>query len=136
MAEVSDGMVMLATVAALSGLEWVWGAVVAGGLLLAWSLTPFRAGRAQRSSGAPARRTLAIYPLLWVRRPDEVAALLKHQPGVEAVDLDLRHGQARVTFDPVLTSVARLESFVDECARHCGGTRAPDHACPTDPHET
>lgn len=128
-------MVMLATAAALSGLEWVWGGVVAGGLLLGWSLTPFRPGRAQRSSGAPARRTLAIYPLLWVRRPDEVAALLLQQPGVQAVELNLGHGQGRVTFDPSRTSIASLESFVDECARHCGGTRAPDHACPTDPHD-
>lgn len=135
MAEVSDGMAILVTAVALSGLEWLWGGVVAGGLLLAWSLAPVRTQRPRRSSGAPDRSTVAIYPLLWVRRPNEVATLLEQQPGVRAVKLDLTRGQARVTFDPRATSIARLHSFVDECARHCGGTRAPDHACPTDPHD-
>ncbi len=123
---------MLVTASALSGLEWLWGGVVAAGLLLAWSLTPVRTNRARRFSGGPARRTVAIYPLLWVRRPHEVATLLGGVPGVQAVELDLARGQARVTFDPRATSIARLESFVNECARHCSGTRAPDHACPPD----
>jgi len=117
---------------AMSGVEWFWWVAVVAALLLAWSLTPIRPRGPGRSPGAMTRGTLAIHPLLWARHPDEVAALLGHHPGVQALELDLAHGQARVTFDPRATSIATLESFVDECARHCVGTRAPAHSCPPD----
>lgn len=123
---------MLATASALSGLQWCWWVLLAAGLLLAWSLAPVRPRTPGRSGADLTRGTFAIYPLLWVRPPDEVVALLGQQPGVRALDLDLALGQARVTFDPRATSIATLEGFVNECARHCGGTRAPAHLCPPD----
>ena len=123
---------MLVLASAMAALDLFWWVAVAAGLLLAWSLTPIRPKGPGRLPGAMTRGTLAIHPLLWTRPPEEVAALLGQQPGVQALDLDLGHGQALVTFDQRATSIATLESFVDECARHCGGTRAPAHSCPPD----
>lgn len=116
----------------MSGLEWCWWVGAVGGLLLAWSLTPIRPRRSGGSAGRSGESILAIYPLLWSRGPAETADLLKRQPGVRAVDLDLAHGRARVIFDPHLTSTDTLASFIEECSRHCVGTRARDHSCPPD----
>jgi len=110
--------------------QWVWSVIGVAGLLLGWTLTPIRLRTAGHPPPSVREGALPIYPLLWVMPPTAIDGLLRKQPGVGGLDLDLRRGVAIVRFDPQVTSLDRLRTFVDNCHRHCAGEHPPAHTCP------
>ena len=58
-----------------------------------------------------------------------VEAVLRRRPGVVLVEANPVAQTANVTFDPSVTSVAELRTWVQECGLHCAGQSVPEHIC-------
>ncbi len=58
-----------------------------------------------------------------------VERVLGGRPGVLGVAANPVAQTATVSFDPALTSVEQLRSWVEECGYHCAGQSVPGHIC-------
>jgi Cu2+-exporting ATPase len=58
-----------------------------------------------------------------------VERVLSNCAGVVEVDANPVAQTATVTFDPSVTSVAALRTWVEECGYHCAGESVPGHMC-------
>ncbi len=58
-----------------------------------------------------------------------VEKVLGARPGVVEVEANPVAQTATVQYDPVLTSIAELRRWVEECGYHCGGRSVPGHVC-------
>ncbi len=58
-----------------------------------------------------------------------LAAALRHRPGVLAVEANPLTQTATVTYDPGVTSVTDLRTWIRDCGYHCAGRSVPTHLC-------
>src|SRR5687768_13327349 len=58
-----------------------------------------------------------------------VEAVLRRRPGVLSVEASAAAQSATVTYDPAVTTVAQLRSWVEQCGFHCAGRSVPGHIC-------
>ncbi|MBW0273961.1 ATPase P [Nocardia sp. MH4] len=58
-----------------------------------------------------------------------LAAALRHRPGVLAVEANPLAQTATVTYDPGVTSVTDLRTWIRDCGYHCAGRSVPTHLC-------
>ena len=72
---------------------------------------------------------LEVGGLHWATSEPIVQKALLRRPGVLAVEANAASQTATVTYDPEVTSVAQLVSWVKECGYHCQGRSVPEHAC-------
>ena len=77
---------------------------------------------------------LEVKGIRWASSKVVADTRLARRPGVLTVDTNVVAQTATVTFDPALTSVADLASWVQECGYHCAGRSVPEHIC--DPLES
>ncbi|HXG44730.1 MAG TPA: heavy-metal-associated domain-containing protein [Gemmatimonadales bacterium] len=118
--------------------QWLFGAAVilgAGALFVPmdlWRRLRRRLGRTRGTKPEACRSevTMDIHALLWVADPAEVQRRLLGIPGVEDVVMNAATATAVVRFDPAKLATADLAHFVEACAHHCWGERAPGHVCP------
>ena len=73
--------------------------------------------------------TLHVGGLHYASEKAVVERVLGGRPGVVEVDANPVAQTATVTFDPEVTSVAELRSWVEECGYHCAGQSVPGHVC-------
>ncbi len=123
----------------LHAFQWLFGAAV---LLLAGVLfVPMRlwrrarlrlprTGSANRQGGGRRAVRVDVHALLWVADPAEARRRLLGIPGVEDVVVDPGTATAVVQFDRAKLAAADLTRFIEACAYHCWGERAPGHVCP------
>ncbi len=67
-----------------------------------------------------------------IYRGSEHAVVMKglaRRPGVVAVEANPVAQTATVTYDPHVTTVAELRSWIEECGYHCAGRSVPGHIC-------
>lgn len=67
--------------------------------------------------------------LHWATSKAVVENVLRHRPGVVAVDANPVAQTATVSFDPSVTSVEQISGWVRDCGYHCRGESVPDHVC-------
>ncbi|HET7399401.1 MAG TPA: heavy metal translocating P-type ATPase [Intrasporangium sp.] len=72
---------------------------------------------------------LQVGGLHWATSEPVVEKTLQHRPGVVAVRASAGSQTATVTYDPQLTSVAQLTTWINECGYHCAGRSTPEHVC-------
>ena len=72
---------------------------------------------------------LHVGGLHWASSERAIEKSLLRRPGVEAVDANAANQTASVTFDPGVTSVTDLASWVRDCGYHCAGRSVPNHVC-------
>ncbi len=65
----------------------------------------------------------------WASSKAVAEAVLSRRPGVIEVDVNPVAQTANVTYDPAVTSVAELSTWVQDCGYHCAGQSVPDHVC-------
>lgn len=65
----------------------------------------------------------------WASEKAVVESTLGRVAGVRSVDANPVSQTATVSYDPALTSVAALRSWVEECGYHCAGQSVPGHVC-------
>ena len=58
-----------------------------------------------------------------------VEGVLGRRPGVLGVEANAVAQTATVTFDPAVTSVAKLRQWVQDCGYHCAGQSLAGHVC-------
>jgi len=58
-----------------------------------------------------------------------VEGVLGRRPGVLGVEANAVAQTATVTFDPAVTSVAKLRQWVQDCGYHCAGQSVAGHVC-------
>jgi len=58
-----------------------------------------------------------------------VERVLGRRPGVLGVEANAVAQTATVTFDPAVTSVAKLRQWVQDCGYHCAGQSVAGHVC-------
>ena len=73
--------------------------------------------------------TLHVGGLLFASEKDVVERVLTRRPGVISVDANPVAQTATVGFDPTVTSISELRSWIQECGFHCAGRSVPDHIC-------
>jgi len=72
---------------------------------------------------------LDVSGLQWATETAVVEAVLGRRPGVHTIAANAVAQTATVTFDPSVTSIADLRSWVEECGYHCAGQVVPTHVC-------
>ncbi|MEO8518654.1 MAG: heavy metal translocating P-type ATPase, partial [Dermatophilaceae bacterium] len=72
---------------------------------------------------------IEVSGLQWATSKSSVETTLSRRPGVLAVDVNPVAQSATVTYDPELTTVAELATWVRECGYHCAGRSVPQHLC-------
>jgi Cu2+-exporting ATPase len=80
-------------------------------------------------SGRGRTTVIEVSGLQWATSKASVEATLCRRPGVIAVAANPVAQSATVTYDPELTTVARLAEWVRECGYHCDGRSVPLHVC-------
>jgi Cu2+-exporting ATPase len=78
---------------------------------------------------APATVVLHVGGLNWASEKAIAEAVLGRRPGVLDVAANPVAQTATVTFDPEVTGVAALRTWVEECGLHCAGQSVPGHLC-------
>jgi Cu2+-exporting ATPase len=83
------------------------------------------------STTAPAHETTVLHVggLHYASEKAVVEHALGGRPGVVAVEANPVSQTATVTFDPDITSVADLQTWIEECGYHCAGRSVPGHVC-------
>lgn len=81
------------------------------------------------SEGAAHSVVLDVRGLHFATEQLVVQAALGRRPGVLGVEANAVAQTATVTFDPALTTVEHLRSWVQECGYHCAGRSVPAHIC-------
>src|SRR5215211_5674303 len=76
---------------------------------------------------------LDVRPMLRGSEKGVVETVLGRRPGVERVEANPVAQTATVTYDPRVTSLAALRSWVEECGYHCAGQSVPAHAAGAGP---
>ena len=74
---------------------------------------------------------LELDGLQWASARSAVEATLGRRPGVLAVTANPAAQTATVAFDPTVTDVPELASWIRQCGLHCRGESVPDHLCAT-----
>jgi Cu2+-exporting ATPase len=77
----------------------------------------------------PATAVLDTRGLNWATEANRVEAVLGRRPGVVDVEANPVAQSANVTYDPAVTTVAELRTWVQECGLHCDGQSVPGHVC-------
>jgi P-type Cu2+ transporter len=72
---------------------------------------------------------LDVHPIWLASEKAVVEAALGRRPGVEQVEANPVSQTATVTYDPRVTSLAKLRRWVEECGCHCAGQSVPKHIC-------
>ncbi|KWX22524.1 ATPase P [Mycolicibacterium wolinskyi] len=72
---------------------------------------------------------LSLGGLQWATSQTIVENVLRRRPGVVAVQANAANQTATLTYDPAVTTVAELSSWVRECGLHCAGRSVPNHLC-------
>jgi Cu2+-exporting ATPase len=72
---------------------------------------------------------LQVGGLNWASSTAAIEATLLRRPGVTSVDANAVSQTATVAYDPDVTSVAELSTWVQDCGFHCAGRSVPDHLC-------
>lgn len=75
------------------------------------------------------KTVLQLGGLHWATSTPAIESGLLRRPGVETVQANAANQTATVTYDPSVTSVARLAGWVRDCGYHCSGRSVPDHVC-------
>ena len=77
----------------------------------------------------PTTTVIQVRGVQWASQKAVVEAVLGRRPGVAAVDANPVAQTATVTYDPSVTSVEELRTWVEECGYHCDGRSVPRHLC-------
>ncbi|HET9723637.1 MAG TPA: heavy metal translocating P-type ATPase [Actinomycetota bacterium] len=85
------------------------------------------------ATGAPAEAVLHVGGMFYAMSARGVERRLAARPGVQRVEANALNQTATVRYDPQLTTLEKLERWVDECGYHCAGRSVPGHVC--DPEE-
>ncbi|MEO3791119.1 heavy metal translocating P-type ATPase [Nonomuraea sp. B10E15] len=72
---------------------------------------------------------LDVSGLHWASEQNVVVATLGRRPGVLQVEANAAAQTATVRFDPRVTSLAELRTWITECGYHCAGQSVPSHIC-------
>ncbi|WP_448059776.1 heavy metal translocating P-type ATPase [Cellulomonas hominis] len=72
---------------------------------------------------------LDVTGLHWATSEPVIQRYLRRRPGVIDVAANAATQTATVSYDPALTSVAELTTWVRECGYHCAGQSVPEHLC-------
>lgn len=75
-------------------------------------------------------RTLDASSVQWASSKAVAEKLLRVRPGVTEVDVNPASQTATITFDPDITDVAHLSTWIEDCGLHCSGESLPEHLCP------
>lgn len=75
-------------------------------------------------------RTLDASSVQWASSKAVAEKLLRVRPGVTEVDVNPASQTATITFDPDITDVAHLSTWIEDCGLHCAGESLPEHLCP------
>ncbi|MGP3933872.1 heavy metal translocating P-type ATPase [Nonomuraea sp. KM88] len=86
---------------------------------------PARPGEDKERSTA----ILDVSGLHWASEQNVVVATLGRRPGVLQVEANAAAQTATVRFDPRVTSLAELRTWITECGYHCAGQSVPSHIC-------
>jgi len=82
------------------------------------------------ATGARSQTTvLHVGGLHWAGSAASVEHALKARRGVIGVEANALSQTATVTFDPTLTSLDELQTWIRECGYHCAGESVPTHVC-------
>jgi Cu2+-exporting ATPase len=87
---------------------------------------------ADHGTHRPCRTAAAVIEVSgppWGASKAVAESVLARRPGVLAVDANPVAQTATVRFDPEVTSLAVLSSWVRECGYHCAGQSVPQHLC-------
>jgi Cu2+-exporting ATPase len=76
-----------------------------------------------------ATAVLEVSGVRWASQKATAEAVLSRRPGVQSVDVHPVSQTATLTYDPTVTTVAELSTWVRECGYHCSGQSVPDHLC-------
>lgn len=79
---------------------------------------------------------LELQGLRWASQQATAENELAQLPGVLSVEANVVAQQAKVTYDPQVTSVRELRDWVRECGYHCAGESVPKHVCAPLPDES
>jgi P-type Cu2+ transporter len=81
------------------------------------------------SSRATATAVLHVGGMYRGSEDAPVEAALGRHPGVVSVEASAAAQSATVVYDPAITSIHELRSWVEECGFHCAGQSVPGHIC-------
>ena len=65
----------------------------------------------------------------WATQKNQVEAILGRRPGVVSVNANPVAQTASVRFDPSVTTLSDLQSWIVDCGYHCSGRSVPAHLC-------
>ena len=90
------------------------------------------ASRHDHRASSNAGQVTAVLDVSGMLRASEAAVVesrLSRRPGVESVTANAVAQSATVVYDPAVTSVADLSTFISDCGFHCAGQSVPNHVC-------
>jgi len=73
--------------------------------------------------------TLQVSGMSFATEKDVVERVLARRSGVRSVEANPVAQTATVRYDPAVTSISQLRSWIEECGFHCAGRSVPNHIC-------
>ena len=84
---------------------------------------------AHRAADDMETATLHVGGLNFATEKDVVERMLARRPGVRSVEANPVSQTATIRYDPNVTSIALLRSWIRDCGFHCAGRSVPNHIC-------
>jgi len=72
---------------------------------------------------------MEVQGVQWASSKAVVESVLSRRAGVLSVDANPVAQNATVNFDPELTSIVNLTTWIRDCGYHCDGRSVPEHIC-------